>query len=102
MLILPEKTKLKLLSVLAKEPSVEKAILFGSRARGDAKDHSDIDLALLGQDIPLSLNTKLRDAAGLYQLDIVRMSDLENKDLFMNIERDGVVIYSAEEAVVVQ
>lgn len=100
MLILPDKIKAKLVSVLAKEPSVEKAFIFGSRARGDAKDQSDIDLALQGSEIPLSLNTKLRDAAGLYQMDIVKMNELENNDLLINIEREGVVIYSVEEAIV--
>lgn len=102
MLSLPEKIKIKIIAVLAKEPSVEKAILYGSRARGDAEDHSDIDIALLGSGIPLALNTKLREAAGLYQLDIVRINELDNKELLSNIERDGVVIYSAEEATVIQ
>lgn len=102
MLILPERVKVRLIAVLTQEPSIEKAILFGSRARGDAKDHSDIDLALLGSRIPLSVNTKLRDAAGLYLMDIVRINELENKDLLSNIERDGIVIYSSEEAAVAQ
>lgn len=101
MLIVPESVKTRLISVLIREPSVEKAILFGSRARGDAEEHSDIDLALLGKDIPLSVNTKLRDAAGLYQLDIVRVNELDNEMLRSNIEREGIVIYSAEEAATV-
>ena len=33
---------------LAKEHCVEKVILFGSRARGDFKERSDIDLAFYG------------------------------------------------------
>ena len=33
---------------LAKEHRVEKVILFGSRARGDFKERSDIDLAFHG------------------------------------------------------
>jgi len=98
MSILPKRVMDNLIAVLTQEPSVEKVILFGSRARGDAKDHSDIDLALLGNGIPLSLHTKLRYAAGLYQLDIVRVYELEDTILLSNIERDGVVIYSAEEA----
>jgi predicted nucleotidyltransferase len=99
MIMLPEKVRARLLAVLSKEPRVDKAILFGSRARGDARDCSDIDLALVGAQIPLSLNTKLREAAGLYPLDIVRIENLENNSLLVSIERDGVVIYSAEEAV---
>ncbi|MCD9024713.1 nucleotidyltransferase domain-containing protein [Cohnella sp. NL03-T5] len=73
-------------------------MLFGSRARGDAKSNSDIDIALVGSNIPISLNTKLRDAVGLYQIDIVRIDDLDNDSLKVNIIREGVMIYSNEEA----
>lgn len=97
MLDLPEKIKIKIISILSNERKVKQAILFGSRARGDSKINSDIDLALVGYDIPVSLNTKLRDAAGLYTLDIVRMDGLDNDSLVANIERDGVLIYGREE-----
>jgi predicted nucleotidyltransferase len=97
MLDIPEKIKIKIISILSNERKVKQAILFGSRARGDSKINSDIDLALVGYDIPVSLNTKLRDAAGLYTLDIVRMDGLDNDSLIANIERDGVLIYGREE-----
>jgi predicted nucleotidyltransferase len=97
MLDLPDRIKGKLIKVLSEEKNVKQAILFGSRARGDARINSDIDLALLGSHIPLSINTKLRDAAGLYTLDIVRIDGLDNGSLMESIDRDGVVIYSCEE-----
>ncbi len=56
-----------------------------------------LDLALLGSHIPLSIHTKLREAAGLYTLDIVRIDGLDNDSLMESIDRDGVVIYSYEE-----
>lgn len=96
MLKLPENINKKISLVLSAEKNVCQAILFGSRARGDSRHNSDIDLALVGHDIPLSLNTKLREAAGLYSLDIVRIDDLEDASLMHSIERDGVVIYSRE------
>ena len=37
---------------LARNPHVERVILFGSRARGDARERSDIDLAVVAPDIP--------------------------------------------------
>lgn len=97
MLEIPDNIRDKLINVLSKEKSIKHAILFGSRARGDARTNSDIDLALLGPHIPLSIHTKLREAAGLYTLDIVRIDELENDSLMESIERDGVVIYSNEE-----
>jgi predicted nucleotidyltransferase len=38
----------KICSVLARYPQVEKAILYGSRAKGNYKNGSDIDLTLRG------------------------------------------------------
>jgi predicted nucleotidyltransferase len=95
---LPKKNKTRIIDTLSKESTVEQAIIFGSRARGDSKLNSDIDIALIGCNIPISLNTKLRDSAGLYQLDIIRVEDLDNASLLANIKRDGVVIYGKEES----
>lgn len=93
----PETIKNKIILILSNEPKVKQAILFGSRARGDSKINSDIDLALVGYDIPISLHTKLRDAVGLYTLDIVKIDGLENDSLMASINQDGVLIYSNEE-----
>lgn len=98
MLDLPDKIKEKLITVLAREKRIEQVILFGSRARGKARINSDIDIALIGSQIPLSIHTKLREAAGIYTLDIVRIDELENESLMKSIDRDGVIIYSCEEA----
>jgi predicted nucleotidyltransferase len=97
MLILPEKIRIRLIELITAEPNVKRAILFGSRARGDARPNSDIDIALVGAGIPLSLNTRLRDSVGLYKLDIVRMDDLENEELRANIEQDGEIIFERED-----
>ena len=40
---------IKELKSMAKKCNIEKIILFGSRARGDFKERSDIDLAVLGE-----------------------------------------------------
>lgn len=96
MLDLPDSLRKKLIQVLSEETSVQQAILFGSRARGDAKVNSDVDLALIGSQIPLSIHTKLREAAGLYTLDIVRIDELDNQSLLESIERDGSIIYHVD------
>ncbi len=91
------RVKQKIIDVLRQEPSVEKAVLFGSRARGDCHDGSDIDLALIGDQIPLYLNTRLRNSAGLYTLDIVHYNEVTNALLKQNILQDGKVIYQKNE-----
>ena len=90
---LPERIKLQLIRVLSHEPSVSRAMLFGSRARGDAREGSDIDIALFGNNIPLFINTRLRDSAGLYKLDIVHYHHCDNELLKQNILQDGIEIY---------
>jgi predicted nucleotidyltransferase len=98
MCVLPGNVRDRIIEVLTQEPSVKTAILFGSRARGYARANSDIDLALIGSNIPLSLHTRLREAAGLYRIDIVRWDEVDNDELRANITNDGVVLYSHEEA----
>ena len=45
---LPEKTLATLRGILYQYPSVEKAVIYGSRAKGNYRRGSDIDLTLLG------------------------------------------------------
>jgi predicted nucleotidyltransferase len=91
--LIPERVLSKIIPIVSVEPSIDKVILFGSRARGDNKPNSDIDLALEGTNIPLRISTKLRDAAGLYKLDIVRLGELDDGELLFEIQQDGKVIY---------
>ncbi|HWP96333.1 MAG TPA: nucleotidyltransferase domain-containing protein [Syntrophomonadaceae bacterium] len=87
-------------TVLAKYPKVKKAVIFGSRARGDCKYNSDIDLALYVMDketFPPSLYLDLDEAAGIYKTNIIDMSELDNESLRCQIEEQGQEIYSATE-----
>ncbi len=92
---LPESILKSLLHTLSEQSSVQEAILFGSRARGDHRNNSDIDLALVGQHIPLYVNGRIEDAIGLFKIDIVRLNELDNIELLANIKRDGITIYKS-------
>ncbi len=48
---LTDGTVAQIRDALARFPEVEKAILYGSRAKGNYKPGSDIDLTLLGADV---------------------------------------------------
>ena len=50
---LPESAIQKIQAVLRHYPQVEKAILYGSRAKGNYKNGSDIDLTLQGTELSL-------------------------------------------------
>lgn len=72
-----------------------KFYVFGSRARGDYKNNSDIDIAVSGI-VSEEDETKIRNEFDLidmeYSLDIVFISQITNKDLIKNIEKEGVLI----------
>ncbi|GAB6050007.1 nucleotidyltransferase domain-containing protein [Hydrogenophilus islandicus] len=94
---LPEETIARITAVLAQFPSIERAILFGSRAKGTAKPGSDIDLALCGPALTereiVSLAARL-DALDLpYTFDLCHFEKLANPQLIAHIERVGKEFY---------
>lgn len=83
----------------AKFPAIEKAIPFGSIARGDAGPQSDVDLRLV---LNRSEQFSLHDLAHLQkalekhlsrEIDIITADTLKNQNLAMAIEQEGVTIY---------
>lgn len=87
----------KLKSVLAKYKAIEKAILYGSRAKGNYRNSSDIDLSLVGKDLDLSILLKVEneidDLLLPYKIDFSIFHKIENQDLVEHINRVGVVFY---------
>ena len=56
---LDEKVIEDIVNILRKYEEVESARIFGSRARGDYRKASDIDIALFGKHLTSSINTKI-------------------------------------------
>ena len=92
---LTEATIAKINSVFSKYPQVEEAILYGSRAKGDFKKGSDIDLTLKGQGLDLALANKISleidDLLLPYSFDISIFDQINNPDLIDHIKRKGVI-----------
>lgn len=86
-------------SVFRNHPQVEKVILYGSRAKGNFKPGSDIDLTLEGKNLNFDLLNKIRteldDLLLPYTFDLSNKAEIENKDLLSHIDRVGVVFYVA-------
>lgn len=78
---------------LAGKNHVEKVILFGSRARGDYKERSDIDLAFRGGNSSQFIMSVNEETSTLLQFDIIDLNKPVQKELLDSIEREGVVIY---------
>ena len=78
-------------------PALEKVILYGSRAKGNYRNGSDIDLTFIGLALNLSLSHKIEldidDLLLPYTFDISIMHQISNPDLIDHIERVGKVIY---------
>lgn len=77
-------------------PSVDKVILFGSRARGDNQERADIDIAILGSDISendwIYLREAIEEIPTLLVFDVVRF-ETASKELQDVILQEGKVIY---------
>jgi predicted nucleotidyltransferase len=78
-------------------PSIERAVIYGSRAKGNYKPGSDIDLTLFGPAITeaelLALENRLDDLLLPYTFDISRFHTLQNPQLIDHIQRVGQDFY---------
>jgi predicted nucleotidyltransferase len=94
---LKEETILKIISVFERFPQIEKAILYGSRAKGNFKEGSDIDLTLIGENLDLTLinkiETEIDDLLLPYTFDISIYHQLDNPELINHIKRVGKTFY---------
>jgi predicted nucleotidyltransferase len=93
-----ETDMLAITAVLEKFPTIEKAIVFGSRAKGNFKNGSDVDLALKGNDLNLRLihevSMLLNEETKMpYQFDVLSYLDIKEPTLTFHIDRVGVVIF---------
>lgn len=77
----------------AKKYNVEKVILFGSRARGDYKRTSDIDLAVTGGDFVRFALDVDEETSTLLEYDIVDMSREMQEELRQSIMQEGKILY---------
>lgn len=88
-----------IVNVIRKYKEVTKAVIFGSRARGDYKKASDIDIALFGDNLTNTINTKIffeiDELYMPYKVDLINFNTLgkENK-IRENILKEGVEIYA--------
>ena len=78
---------------IAENHGVEKLILFGSRARGDFKERSDIDLAFYGGDSSGFISDIDEEAMTLLSFDIVDLSQSVSEELMASIRNEGIILY---------
>lgn len=93
---LPDKTIEAINNLFASFKEIDKVKIFGSRARGDFKRGSDIDLALFGEineKLLRHITSELDELPTPYKFDVVNYNDIENTTLRQNIDNDGKIFF---------
>lgn len=94
---LPDDTLAAMQRVFDSYPQVEKVIIYGSRAKGNFRPGSDIDLTLYGENLDGStlsyILVDLDDLNMPYMLDVSLFDQIASEDLLDHIERVGKVFY---------
>lgn len=96
----------KIHGVVMRHPSILRAVIYGSRAKGNFRPGSDIDLSLLGEPgHPISQHElalifdEIDDLLLPYSLDLSAFEQLGNPELRSHIERVGQVFYERSDGV---
>jgi uncharacterized protein len=94
---LPPTTTCIIRKILAKVPAVDKALIYGSRAKGNYRPGSDIDLTLIGHGLDLDtlgkIATQLDESPIPYQVDLSLFDQIDHPALRDHINRVGKIFY---------
>lgn len=92
----------KIINVFASNRRIVNAILYGSRAKGNFKPFSDIDITLVGKELTRNDLIKIiQDVDNLllpYQFDLSLWNKIKNEALIEHIKRIGISIYKRDKA----
>ena len=96
---LPQNTIIEVQAIFTKYPSIEEVIIYGSRAKGDYKKGSDIDLTLKGSVANAELSNiidELDESYIPYLFDVSIYNLLQSDSLKEHINSVGKVFYKKE------
>jgi len=97
---LANKTLEQIAGVLVTFPPVEKALLFGSRAKGTHKPGSDIDLALMGPDLDWEtigrISCALDDLPIPYRFSLIMFNERTDCEVAAHIRRVGIPLFERD------
>ena len=86
-----------IVSAIASIENVSRAIIYGSRAKGNNRDNSDIDITLEGKNLTITdlavLDERLDDLLLPWQIDLSIKAHITNTALLAEIERWGKVVF---------
>ena len=89
----------ELQDVFRRHANIEKVLIFGSRSKGNFREGSDIDLAVIGQGVDynllLSILCEIDDLELLYSVDLIDYNKKKGTPIGDHIDRVGKVFYEA-------
>lgn len=95
---LPESLIGKITIILQNHAEVEEALIYGSRAKGNYRVGSDIDMVLKGEllteDIRNQIFWEIDELNSPYTLDLSIYHKLTSQDLIQHIDRVGKTLYN--------
>lgn len=95
---LREEDLLRMRGIFARFSAIHDVRVFGSRATGEARRASDIDLAVRAPSMSpgewARLRLDLEDAPIPYEVDVVNVDEVASASLLRAIEQTGVSIYN--------
>ncbi|BAH06870.1 nucleotidyltransferase family protein [Clostridium kluyveri] len=98
--MIDDKLKTELEVIFSRYTEVKKVLLFGSRARGDNRHNSDIDLCIFGEGVThlilAKINMDINELDTCLSFDILSINELSKEELIKNILKEGVIIYNEE------
>lgn len=84
-------------TIFSQHPEIEQALIYGSRAKGNYKTGSDIDLCLFGNTLNqkhlTKINQQLDDSTIPYQIDLSIHHTIDNPKFLDHITRIGQKFY---------
>ena len=92
-------TQEKMIQIFKRSPKIDEVILYGSRAKGNFKSGSDIDLTIKSSQMTLSellkIENEIDDLLLPYKVDLSMFHQIDNQNLIDHIHRVGLVYYKA-------
>jgi uncharacterized protein len=88
-----------IVEVISSQQQVDQALIFGSRAKGNFRPGSDVDLALKGENLDfetVSIISYILNEETLmpYKFDVVNYYSIQEPELVLHIDRVGIEIFN--------
>ena len=89
----------ELQGVFRRHANIKKVLIFGSRSKGNYREGSDVDLAVIGDGVDyrqlLDIQCEIDDLELLYSVDLLDYDKQKGTPIGQHIDRVGQIFYEA-------